>query len=248
MSTSSNRRRTGEPRWLDGTDDDRGGRPALNRRRIVGAALAVVDDEGLAALTIRRLAAVLDVSPMAIYTHVADKAELIDLLVDWVTGEARIAPDPALAWTEQLRSIVVAYHETWTRHPGVVQAYVAAAADARGTATGPNAILQAEQVLSILDRAGFPPETQVQVFMTIYRFIRGTLGMAPTRLDALDADVASAEDLDLLIQRFFGGVDPATVPTFVAAVPHMGSDDSGSFDFALDVMIAGLSAVLGPGR
>lgn len=244
MTTSSGRGPSKEPRWLDAAPDA-ARRAPLNRRRIVEAALTVLDDEGLGALTIRRLAGVLDVSPMAIYSHVADKAELMDLVVDWVTGEARIAPDPDLPWPEQLRSIVVAYHETWMRHPGVVQAYVAAAANPGGTATGPNAILHAEQVLSILTRAGFAPEAQGRVFMTIYLFIRGTLGMAPSRLEALDAAGAPELDPDELIQRFFGGVDPATVPNFVAAAPHLNKD--GSFDFSLDVMIAGLAALLGPG-
>ena len=102
--TSTNESANG-PRWLGAADEPSAKRPPLNRRRIVEAAVAVVDEVGLSGLTIRRIAGELGVSPMAIYSHVADKAELIDLFVDFVVGEAHVDPDPDLPWVGQLRVI-----------------------------------------------------------------------------------------------------------------------------------------------
>jgi len=65
--------------------------PLLNRERIVGAALALVDAEGLAALSTRRLAAELGVSGPSLYNHFATKDALLDAVVDHVVGEVDLS-------------------------------------------------------------------------------------------------------------------------------------------------------------
>ncbi|NUU20624.1 MAG: helix-turn-helix transcriptional regulator, partial [Streptomycetaceae bacterium] len=73
--------------------------PLLSRDRIVAAALAIVDDEGLDAVSTRRLAAELGVSGPALYNHFGTKDELIDAVVDSVLGEVDLTSltDPRIA-------------------------------------------------------------------------------------------------------------------------------------------------------
>ena len=78
-----------------------GRRPRLSRERVVEAALAIADADGLGALTIRSLAAELGVKPMSVYYHVANKDEILAALVDVVFGEIEL-PVPGRAWRPEM--------------------------------------------------------------------------------------------------------------------------------------------------
>src|SRR5512143_3729893 len=79
-------------------------RPPLDRARIVAEALRIVDDEGVEALSLRRLAEGLGVTPMSIYWHVRDKAELVDLVGQAVLAEIELPPAFG-DWREQLTDL-----------------------------------------------------------------------------------------------------------------------------------------------
>src|SRR5512140_1176538 len=79
----------------------RAARPPLDRDQIVTAALGIVDHEGVEALSLRRLAVALRVTPMSIYWHVRDKAELLELVGQAVLAEIEIPPGRG-DWREQL--------------------------------------------------------------------------------------------------------------------------------------------------
>ncbi len=78
-------------------------RTRLSRAAVVDRALALADAEGLEALTIRRLATALGVTPMALYWHFRSKEELIAGLSDLIWGEIRTDVDRSSRWAEQLR-------------------------------------------------------------------------------------------------------------------------------------------------
>src|SRR5512144_2068316 len=81
-------------------------RPSLTRPRVVRAALRLVDEKGRDALTMRALASELQVSTMALYNHVHDKDELVDLMVDLMLGEVDCTPGPDTEdWATQLRNL-----------------------------------------------------------------------------------------------------------------------------------------------
>jgi TetR/AcrR family tetracycline transcriptional repressor len=248
---------SGGPRWLEASDEQTVRRPPLTRRRIVEVAMALVDEIGLQGLTIRRIAAELGVSPMAIYSHIADKAELIDLFVDQVVGESYVEVDPDDEWSEQVRAICRGYREGWGRHPGVAQAFTAAAGSSSPTSVGPHATAQIEQVLGVLAGAGFGPEGQARAFRVLYVFMRGALIAQPTRMHSLgaettdspssgapsrDAPSRDAADRRGGTEQFLGSVDPASVPHLIAAAPYFSVDDG--FDYGLEVILAGLAAQL----
>jgi AcrR family transcriptional regulator len=87
----------------------------LDRDRIIDAAMALADRDGLSSVTMRRLADALGVTPMALYKHVRDREELLDGMVDRVVGS--IAPPSAGAWAEALRERILAARAAMLRHP-----------------------------------------------------------------------------------------------------------------------------------
>jgi AcrR family transcriptional regulator len=98
-----------------------GRRERLNRERVLRAAVALADEAGIAAVSMRRLAQELGVVPMALYKHVAGKDELLDGMVDAVIAE--IEPlDPNLDWKSAIRQRILAARRAVLRHPWARQA------------------------------------------------------------------------------------------------------------------------------
>ena len=95
-------------------------RTPLNRARVLEAAVALADEVGLEALSMRRLAEALGVVPMALYKHVANKDELLDGMVDVVIGE--IAPVAGAGWKDAVRLRVLSARQALLRHPWARQA------------------------------------------------------------------------------------------------------------------------------
>lgn len=92
----------------------------LNRQELVGTALSIVDEEGLGALTMRRLGAALDVEAMAIYRHVANKEALLDLTVERMRSEVRLEEPPPELPADLLEAIFVAYWKVLMAHPNML--------------------------------------------------------------------------------------------------------------------------------
>lgn len=86
---------------------------------VVAAAIEIADADGIAALTMRAVATRLGLTPMATYTYVPGKAELIDLMVDKVYGEMDRAALPDLPWRDRVRRIAAENRTMLTRHPWV---------------------------------------------------------------------------------------------------------------------------------
>jgi len=96
-------------------------RERLNTERVLRAAVALADEAGIGAVSMRRLAQELGVVPMALYKHVADKDELIDGMVDVVIGEIG-PPDEDLDWKNGVRQRILAARRAVLRHPWARQA------------------------------------------------------------------------------------------------------------------------------
>ncbi|MDI2132754.1 TetR/AcrR family transcriptional regulator [Yinghuangia seranimata] len=148
--------------------------PLLSRDRIVAAALTLVDDEGLDAVSTRRLAAELGVSGPALYNHFATKDELIDAVVDSVLGEVDVAvfADPAItadgAWQAPLRTWARSYRAALAAHPNVVPAL------AQGPGRRPNALRMADAVFGALVDAGWPRAQATRVGVLMRYFVTGS--------------------------------------------------------------------------
>src|SRR5262245_64029270 len=107
--------------WGTARPPSRGPKPGLTTQQIVAAAIAVADAEGLAALSMRRVAEHLGVGAMSLYTYVPGKAELIDLMVDAVYGELPGSADVDGGWRERLEGVARANWALYRRHPWMLQ-------------------------------------------------------------------------------------------------------------------------------
>jgi len=96
-------------------------RERLNRDRVLRSAVALADEAGIGAVSMRGLAKELGVVPMALYKHVADKDELLDGMVDVVIGEFAQA-DPSQDWKDRIRQRILAARRAVLRHPWARQA------------------------------------------------------------------------------------------------------------------------------
>jgi AcrR family transcriptional regulator len=124
-------------------------RTRLSRSAVVGRALQLADAEGIDALTIRRLATVLGVTPMALYWHFRNKEELIAGVADRIWSEVRSDVDPDANWTNQLRSLLESLISVLRAHPSASQLLLGA------DKLGPACRQVTEVALGVLHDAGF---------------------------------------------------------------------------------------------
>lgn len=224
------------PRWI--TDDlDAPARPPLTRRRIVMAGLALVEAEGLDALTMRRLAATLDVTPMSLYNHVADKAELIDVMLDYVIGDiVKACAEDEGTWEERLRALVWRNYELWRQHPGLARVYT------EGVTMGPNGLAQVEYVIGLLRDAGFNDEDAADAFFLLWHYQVASVLVARARpVDPARRAGRSDGTSESRIRLYFSALPMSEIPNVVALAEHL---DGGNFEFGLEVLLSGLRARL----
>lgn len=226
-------RSSGQPRWV--TDDlpEKPVRQPLTRRRIVLAALALVESEGMAALTMRRVATALEVTPMSLYNHVADKAELLDLMLDYVIGDlVRASANDTGSWEDRLRAIARRNHDVWKRHPVFAQVYV------DGVTIGPYGLANIERIVGILRDAGFSDADAAHAFFVLYHYSVASMLVGQAKpVDPARRDSHSDGTPETLIDLYFSALPRSDIPNVVAAAPHMPRD---AFEFGLDLIIDGL--------
>ena len=135
----------------------------LSAQQIVTTALALGDREGAAAITVRRVAAELDVTPMALYRHVGGKDGLLNAVVDHVYGQIELPGRDEPDWWAGLTAIMRSARTVLLAHPA------AAALVITRPETGPNALRVLDCILGFLDLAGFGPGEAVQVSQAFTR-------------------------------------------------------------------------------
>ncbi len=214
---SSSRTRSARPTWvgLDPSQDE-APRPPLTRPRVVRTALRLVDEHGLPALTMRALAIELQVSPMALYNHVRDKDELVDLMVDLLLGEVDLSA-PAGDWVSQLRALICSYHQVLTAHPSMARVY------GSQVKIGPHGLQIMERGLGLLLHAGFTPRDAADAFFALYTFTVGFHQIG--RVDPLE----------------YSALPPGQIPSIRAVTAHLsGVHQQGRFEYGLDTLLTGL--------
>lgn len=156
-----------------GSSPKRGGRPragqeALSRGRILDAALRLVDEEGMGALSMRRLGAELGVNPMSIYHHLPGKGAVISGLVELVFSGMRVRYSDGSPWQDQVRAWAETYRDLVRSHPNLVLEIVSSAA-----AVTEAVLLVNEPLYAALDEAGLPPAEVVVVADSVVDFVHG---------------------------------------------------------------------------
>jgi AcrR family transcriptional regulator len=204
-------------------------RKPLSRERILAAALALVDDQGIDSLSMRKLGQSLGYEAMSLYNHVANKDDLLDGILDLVLAEME-PPDPE-GGLPAIRTSAVAAHEALARHPWAANLL---------TASGrirPARLRYMDALLGALRNAGFSAETTYHAYHALDAHIVG-FSLWQTSHGQIPAGV---EDVREFIDRM---VPPATYPHLnehagqhLAPGPHQ---DVSAFEFALDLLLESL--------
>jgi len=214
---------------VSAADDQETFRPPLNRPRVLRAAVAVADADGLGALTMRGLAAELGFEVMSLYNHVANKNDLLAGMVDLVLAEAEL-PAAEDEWRSAMRRSVLSTHEVLSRHPWAAPLWA-------GGLPGPALLTLMDAWLATLARSGLDPETAHRGFHALSNHVVGFALQEPgvARGQGGRQDGARA---------FVDGLPPGAYPHFVAHVhEHLAGRPGGnSFAFVLDLILDGLAA------
>ncbi len=143
--------------------------PVLTRVQIVAAAIALVDRDGLVALSMRRLATELGVGPMSLYYHVPDKSALEDLIFDAVMGEVDFSgDDPTLGVEERAVRLGYALRSALLAHPNTVPITLSR------SARTPGQLRPVEVMLGILYDMGLGPTDAIAAVDNIGQYVFGT--------------------------------------------------------------------------
>jgi AcrR family transcriptional regulator len=163
--------------------------PRLTPARIVAAAIAVADAEGLAGLSMRRVATEIGVATMSLYRHVADKDDLLLKMMDAAFGECRFPARPPEGWRDSLELAARTLWAMFQRHPWLAPALSVTRPQpiARGLAS-------AEWVLSALDGRGLDPSTMLTIYITLVNYVRGTAVNLELEADAEAASGLNSEE------------------------------------------------------
>jgi AcrR family transcriptional regulator len=152
--------------WGPRPQPTRGPKPALSIDRIAQAAIAVADAEGLAAVSMQRVAAELGVTKMALYRYVPGKADLIALMVDTAGDPPPLLDGEADGWRAQLGHWARRLLALYQRHPWLLEATVGP------RIMGPNEFGWLEQAVAALDGTGLDGGEQMDAVVVILGHVR----------------------------------------------------------------------------
>ena len=203
-------------------------RVPLSEERVLEAAVALADEGGIDALTMRKLADRLGVKAMSLYNHVANKDALLDGIVDAVWGEISL-PDLGADWKAQIRTLAVSTHDTLLRHPW------AAGLHARQS-PGLARLRYGDALLGCFRNAGFTKELTYHAYHIVESYI---LGFTFQVLSYRNVDM---EQFSGIAESFMRGEFLAEYPHFTEHVrqhiePEPGLDDVDAYELGIDLLL-----------
>jgi TetR/AcrR family transcriptional regulator, tetracycline repressor protein len=211
-------------------------RRSLTREAVLDAALALADEGGLEAVSMRRLAARLGVEAMSLYNHVSNKGDLLDGITSRVFESIAI-PDSALAWDERVRALIGSCFEEFRAHPAVVRAVVTDAADPRSA----GALRFIDAILGALFGAGLDERDAARAYRSLLGLVFGSVLM-----ESADPAVTDAARTEPIADWFRRTVTADGLPHLHRVLPAlMAADCVAGFDHELGLLIQGIRATAG---
>jgi AcrR family transcriptional regulator len=215
-----------------------GKKKRLSRELVLSTALALVDSEGLDALTMRRLGQELGRDPMSLYRYAANRAALLDGVSELVLNELAIFPDDP-DWQAQLRRIAHDLRLLALRHPNVVPLLVTRPLSTPLGLRPLGTLRPLEQILSLLIDAGFAPADALHVYRAYYGFLYGHI------LNELQEFIVDPEENEALLRLGLHRLPPKDFPHLRVLAPILsGYDGRAELDQGLSILLAGLTARL----
>ncbi|MCX4747990.1 TetR/AcrR family transcriptional regulator [Kitasatospora sp. NBC_01287] len=219
-------------------------RPHLTLRKVVSGGVAVAGAQGLAAVSMKRVATHLGATTMALYRHVSSKDELLALMADAVFDTPPDAPQPGEDWRAGLTGWAHAHLAVLREHPWVLQI----AAD--GPPAMPHQLSWLDRALAAFDRTGLTPPQRLSAVMLVSGYVRNTATQEAVILTAARAQNRTPGELMTSYQQQLARlVDPGRLPALHAVITATDiSEPHDEFTFGLDRILDGLAdlVVAGP--
>jgi AcrR family transcriptional regulator len=210
------------------------GRRPLSRKRILRAAIVYADRNGLEELSMRKLAEVLGVAPMALYRHIANKDDLIDAMIDVVFSEIE-SPPPEADWKPAMRRRAIAVRDALVRHRWAVGLMESRAHP------GPANLRHHDAVLGNLRASGFSVEAAAHAYSVLDSYI---YGFALTKMNLpFDTGVEVVEVAEQMLEPFPANAYPNLVEFITDHAMKPGYSYGDEFEYGLDLILDGLEQV-----
>ncbi|HEX6358683.1 TetR/AcrR family transcriptional regulator C-terminal domain-containing protein [Actinophytocola sp.] len=202
-----------------------GGRAVLTRERIVTAAVAMVEELGLDAVTMRGLARRLNVDTMSLYHHVDNRETLLNQVTEVVLANIELPPATGV-FRDDVHAMAIAFRRVVLRYPHCAPLVLTRQL---GSFT---ALAPVEAVLSIIRAAGFPPDRAVHVMRSVLAYLIGTL-----LREVSASPTFSGQNLGGVERRRTELTD-STLPHVAESAPYLAvCDHEEEFEFGLDLLI-----------
>jgi AcrR family transcriptional regulator len=240
-SEPDERRARRRERAAEGVRSRGGGRTRARRTlstdAIVATALRIADEDGVDAVSMRRIASELKVGTMSLYHHVADKDELIELMADAISGELLVPGEILGDWREALRAIAHRTREAFVRHPWLIDT-----AGSRPLVT-PNQLRHIEQSVAVVADLDIDRDTAIAMVMATDDY---TIGHVFRRIRIGDAGgdspFSSPEDRARVRALLDTGEFPRLADALAAGADLTPPRDT--FEAGLEWLFDGMQAVL----
>ncbi|PXX69364.1 TetR family transcriptional regulator [Nocardia tenerifensis] len=227
--------------WARLTEQGRGPARTLDRRRIVEAAIAIADSEGLEAVSMRRIGAQLNHSAMSLYRHVGNKTDLFELMYDEVLGELDLSGEGG-GWRTRLTELTRGYRRLHLRHPWII------GLGYRPT-FGPNFRNVMEYALACVGDLGLPIGRMVDLALTPLQFARGFVQeelaeVEDQRRTGLDEAAWRRHTAPAILEL----IDSGDYPTLRRVLTETDTppDSDATFEDRLTMIMDGMAAALSP--
>lgn len=225
------------PPWRTSPRSRAARKPTLTQEAIVTAALEIIDAEGMDALSMRRIAQRFDTGAASLYAYVANKDELVELVVDRVNGEVRIPVADPERWREQLREAMFAIRDVYASHRDLGRALIGA------VPMGPNSLDSSERLLAILRAGGLSKKVSAFAadLLSMYTVTSGLeMGGQGTMHGSTDAE---RDAYYRRIHDYFTSLPASRFPTLMSMSDALTSGDGDErFAFGIDVLLLGMVA------
>ncbi|HEY7605335.1 MAG TPA: TetR/AcrR family transcriptional regulator [Actinomycetes bacterium] len=206
-------------------------RTPLTSERVLQAAMALADREGVESLSMRRLARELGVEAMSLYHHVPGKQALLDGMVDLVFGEIEL-PAADGDWRAAMRRRAVSAREVLARHPWAI-----ALMESRRT-PGPANLRHHDAVIGCLRQAGFPVALTAHAYSILDAYVYG-FAVQEASLP-FDTPEETAELASEMMEAFPVDAYPHLTEFAVQHVLQPGYDYGDEYQFGLELILDGL--------
>jgi AcrR family transcriptional regulator len=231
--------------WEGNEPPKRGPRPKVELKALVTAAIAIADTEGLGAVSTRRVAEKVGISPMSFYTYIPGKAELLDLMLDTVSGQdiGEVPEFDPAQWRSNLTLMAFGLREFYLRHPWVIDLAT------HRPVLGPGTMAAYELALRAVDGLGLAPAEMDMMVATIGSYAIGSARPQAQARKVREATGLTDDQWWYTIEPYLSTRDYSPYPVAQRIGPIIGElyglgDPDMSFKFGIERLLDGFAVLI----